>query len=327
MALLKLTGINKQERGEPILKAISFQQDALKKMAIVGETGSGKSTLLKIIAGLIQPDSGEVFFEDKKVKGPLDVLIPGHPGIAYLSQHFELRNNYWVEEVLLYTNKQTEESANRLFQLCRIDHLQKRRTNQLSGGEKQRIALAKLLLTNPKLLLLDEPFSNLDMIHSNIIRSVIHDISTQLQISCILVSHDPQDILSWAEEVLVMKNGQIVQSGSPVEVYYHPVSEYAAGLLGPYNILTHSEVKQFLPNLELKEQHKKILLRPEQIIITDNPENSVKGILQSLHFHGHYSELAVKVGNKILKLKSEHGKQQVGDTVNITLSALEICYI
>jgi ABC-type sugar transport system ATPase subunit len=327
MALLKLSGISKQERSDSILINISFQQEALNKMAIVGETGSGKSTLLKIIAGFIQPDSGEVFFEGEKVKGPLDQLIPGHPGIAYLSQHFELRNNYWVEEVLLYTNKQTEEAAQKLFKICRIDHLLKRRTNQLSGGEKQRIALAKLLLTSPKLLLLDEPFSNLDMIHSNIIRSVIHDISTELKISCILVSHDPLDILSWADEVLIMKDGQIVQSGSPVEVYRHPLNEYAAGLLGPYNLLTASEVKQFLPGFEMNEQHKKMLLRPEQIKITGNQENALRAEVENIHFYGQYFELEVKVGKRTLRVKTEHGKYQIAETVFISLSLDDACFL
>jgi ABC-type glutathione transport system ATPase component len=327
MVLLKLSGISKQELGDSILKDISFQQKELQKIAIVGETGSGKSTLLKIIAGLIQPDAGEVFFENKKVKGPLDVLIPGHPGIAYLSQHFELRNNYWVEEVLLYTNKQTENAANKLFKICRIDHLLKRRTNQLSGGEKQRIALAKLLLTSPKLLLLDEPFSNLDMIHSNIIRSVIHDISTQLHISCILVSHDPLDILSWADEVLIMKDGQIVQSGSPVEVYRRPVNDYAAWLLGPYNILTAAEVKYFLPELEINEQFNKALLRPEQIKITGNQKNALKAVVQNQHFYGHYSELEVKIWGRILKVKTEQKSYQRADTVFITLSKDDIWFI
>lgn len=327
MALLKLSAISKQERGETILKDISFQQEALKKIAIVGETGSGKSTLLKIIAGFIQPDTGEVFFEDKKVKGPLDVLIPGHPGIAYLSQHFELRNNYWVEEVLLYTNKQTEEEATKLFQICRIDHLLKRRTNQLSGGEKQRIALAKLLLTSPKLLLLDEPFSNLDMIHSNIIRSVIHDISTELHISCILVSHDPLDILSWADEILIMKDGKIIQSGSPLDIYYRPLNEYAAGLLGPYNILTATEVKQVLPDIDLNRQQKKLILRPEQIIITGNQQNALKAVVQNIHFYGQYSELEVITGNHTLRVKTEHEKYQTGEHVFISFSTNDLCFI
>ncbi|HEY0610611.1 MAG TPA: ATP-binding cassette domain-containing protein, partial [Chitinophaga sp.] len=163
MSLLNVSAISKQQDGAFILKDISFEQRRFQHIAIAGETGSGKSTLLKVIGGLAQPDSGQVTFEGGRVKGPNEVLIPGHPGVAYLSQYFELRHNYWVEEILSYANKLTDEEAQNIYEICQIDHLFRRRTDQLSGGEKQRIALARLLTTSPRLLLLDEPFSNLDM--------------------------------------------------------------------------------------------------------------------------------------------------------------------
>ncbi|HEY8968242.1 MAG TPA: ATP-binding cassette domain-containing protein, partial [Puia sp.] len=133
------------------------------RMAVAGETGSGKTSLLKTIAGLMP--GGRVFFEGQRVLGPLEKLIPGHPGIAYLSQQFELPQHLRIEQVLEYANELPEEEAQELFRVCQIDHLMKRKTHQLSGGERQRIALAKLLIAAPRLLLLDEPFSNLDMIH------------------------------------------------------------------------------------------------------------------------------------------------------------------
>src|SRR5438128_9202778 len=105
MNLLQVSGIRKQEAGNIILQETAFTQQDLQKIAIVGESGAGKSTLLKIIAGLAQPDAGQVFFDDKRVEGPYEKLIPGHPFIAYLSQHFELRNNYRVEEILSYANE------------------------------------------------------------------------------------------------------------------------------------------------------------------------------------------------------------------------------
>src|SRR6478752_3027013 len=98
--------------------------------------------------------------------------------------------------------------AKTVFEVCRISHLLKRKTDQLSGGEKQRIALARVLISYPKLLILDEPFSNLDLIHKNVLKSIIDDIGTQLQITCILASHDPLDTLSWADEMLVLRNGK-----------------------------------------------------------------------------------------------------------------------
>jgi ABC-type sugar transport system ATPase subunit len=216
------------------LKNMSFSQRKGRRLAIVGETGSGKSNLLKTIAGLTTPPEGSVYFEGSRVLGPLERLIPGQPGIAYLSQHFELWNNYHVEEILSYTNDLSPEEASGLYRLCHIDHLLDRRTDQLSGGERQRIALARILVHPPRLLLLDEPFSNLDMIHKRILKKVIADSAIRFEITCTLVSHDPRDILSWADELLVLRDGRLLRRGTPLEVYSRPDDEYTAELLGDY---------------------------------------------------------------------------------------------
>lgn len=235
--MLSVEGIGRKKGEEYILREITFTQAAGQHIAIAGETGSGKSSLLKIIGGLMQPDEGRVMFEGKKVPGPDEQLIPGHADIGFLSQHFELRNNYWVYEILEYANKLSEQEAVEIFHICQIDHLLKRRTNELSGGEKQRIATARLLVNDPSLLLLDEPYSNLDMIHKQTMKQVLHDISEKLDITSILVSHEPADILSWADQLILLKDGAIVQQGSPEEIYRHPVNEYAAGLMGKYYLL------------------------------------------------------------------------------------------
>ncbi len=190
MALLTIKNISKTINGNIAIDNISFNQQPLERIAIAGEAGSGKTTLLKMIAGLLQPDAGEMFFENKKILGPDEQLIPGNPKIAYLSQQFELRNNDGVHELLSYANELTNDEANVIYDVCRISHLVKRRTNQLSGGERQRIALARLLTTSPKLLLLDEPYSNLDHIHKHIMKAVIDDVSERLQVTCIMVLHE-----------------------------------------------------------------------------------------------------------------------------------------
>ena len=176
MALLTVSGVGKREKENFTVRDIHFTQQSSEKIAIAGETGSGKTTLLKMIAGLVQPDEGDIYLDNNRILGPFEKLIPGHPAIAYLSQHFELRKNYRVEEELESKNLLTEEEANRIYSICKIQHLLKRKTDQLSGGERQRIVLARLLTTSPKLLLLDEPFSNLDAVHKNIIKSALLDI-------------------------------------------------------------------------------------------------------------------------------------------------------
>src|SRR6478609_2243964 len=128
MNLLNVASVYRQEGNNMVVKNISFTQDRFQKIAIAGETGSGKSTLLKMIAGLVQPTSGAVYFENERVPGPEEILLPGHPAITYLSQHFELRNNYKVYELLSMANKITDEEANIIYNVCRISNLLNRRT-------------------------------------------------------------------------------------------------------------------------------------------------------------------------------------------------------
>ena len=316
MALLEIVGAGKKEKENFTVKDINFSQQPLEKIAIAGETGSGKTTLLKMIGGLAQLDEGNIYYDGKRVLGPLERLIPGHPQIAYLSQHFELRNNYRVEEELESKNLLTQEAANNIYRICRIEHLLKRKTDQLSGGERQRIVLARLLTTSPKLLLLDEPFSNLDAIHKNIIKSVLLDIGTQLNTSCILVSHDAADTLSWADSIYVLKEGVIVQQGSPQKIYNEPINEYCAGLFGEYNLLNAANAKQFFPNANDKEQ---LIVRPEQFSIVIEGSNTVKGIVQAVYFFGSCYVVDVLVNGQLLRVRTEEKDLVIGDEIFLVL--------
>lgn len=328
MALLSVNNLSKQERGNYVVQDVSFVQEPLQKIAITGETGSGKTTLLKMIAGLVQPDEGTVLFENVRVKGPLEKLIPGHAGIAILSQHFELRNNYRVEEELESKNLLMEEEANRIYAVCRINHLLKRKTDQLSGGERQRIVLARLLTTRPRLLLLDEPFSNLDAVHKSIIKSVLAEISSELHISCILVSHDAPDVLSWADHILVMQAGQIIQQGTPLTIYRQPVNEYCAGLFGEYNLLAGDCKNIFTGSATLLIENKQLMIRPEFIHISRSAnEETVSGTVQTLHFWGSYYLLDVLAGNQLLRIQVNNNHYLPGEEINLSVSPADMWWL
>jgi ABC-type sugar transport system ATPase subunit len=300
MTFLKVAGVYKQLENNFGLGEIQFTQQKLRKIAIAGETGSGKSTLLKIIAGLVQPDRGEVWFENKEVHGPVEKLVPGHPGISYLSQHFELPKFLRVEQVLSYANTLSEIDANTLYEVCRIHHLVTRKTDQLSGGEKQRIAMARLLISSPRLLLLDEPFSHLDLPHKNTLKSVINDIGEKLKITCMLVSHDPADTLTWADKIIVLRDGKVVQQGTPEKIYQAPVDEYTAGLFGPYNILTSEQEKLFPSLAKLKKKNKRFLIRPENFKIAGKDKKGVKLKSRDVTFYGgHYDVKTLLAENEI----------------------------
>lgn len=311
MSFLVAEAINKQYDENIILKKVSFSLEAGAKLAIAGATGSGKTTLLKIIAGLIQPTTGQVLLNNERIKGPDEILLAGHPHIAYLSQHFELRNNYRVVELLQMSSKIAEEEAAIIYRICKIDQLLHRWTNQLSGGERQRISLAMALITSPKLLLLDEPYSNLDAIHKSILKDVLDEVTRQLNITTVIVSHDPVDILSWADSVLVLEKGEIIQQASPQEIYYQPVNEYVAALFGRYNKLT--------PELAKKLSSPMLLLRPGELQLNEIKNKGISGIVQRISFIGSIYELHVAIEDELLCIWHTTNQFKTGDEVEIYL--------
>ena len=321
MAFLEVKELFKKEGDTDAVNGISFTQQPFQKIGIAGETGSGKTTLLKMIAGLIQPDAGEVYFKNEKVQGPFDQLIPGHRGIGYLSQHFELRNNYWVNDFLEMANKLPDEEANRIYAVCEIEHLLRRRTHQLSGGEKQRIALARLLTGSPQLLILDEPFSNLDTLHKRTMKQVVENLGDQLGITCIMVSHEPADLLAWADELLLLKDGRIVQQGSAQQVYSKPVNEYAAGLLGEYSLVDAAVLH--LP----VTTSQKLFLRPDQFHIGSEEEHSYKGMVEAVHYRGAYSLLEVVFQQQRFFILQHRKAFQKADPIYFSIAADAAWYL
>ena len=322
--LLSVEGVCKVVGGQLILKETSFSQQQFQKIAIAGATGSGKSTLVKIAAGLMTPDAGSVIFDHERVKRmPEEKLIPGHKGIAYLSQEFELRNHHRMEELLTYANNLTDEAAARIYEICDISHLLKRNTWQLSGGEKQRIALARLLVSSPKLLILDEPYTNLDMIHKNILKNAIRELGEQLGISCIQISHDPLDTLPWADEIIVMRDGEIIQKASPEQIYRQPVDEYVAGLFGSYNLIDNT----VNPFFNIRSNGKKLLIRPEQLRI--NRDNSgAPGRVVGVAFSGSYYEVRVELGGReILVREMGHCAVRKDDVVRVSVDEEDVWFM
>ena len=315
MALLDVQNISKHQPDRIIVDDISFQQEVLQKIAITGESGAGKSTLLKIISGYTQTDNGVVIFNGEKVIGPKDQLYPGHKEIAYLSQHYELLNNYYVKDLIWFQIKVEEQAAIELFEICRISHLLERRTDQLSGGEKQRIALCMLLVKSPKMLILDEPFSNLDPIHTDTLKAVLEDITDRLKITCLLTSHDPHDTLSWADEIIVMKEGKIIQQGKPEIIYHHPVNEYVAGMFGKYNLLKPSVAALF----GIESNGKDVIIRPEEFSINATSESGVKGIIEKISFWGSFYEVEVLVEDVKIVVKVMSNEWEVGDKIFIAV--------
>ena len=291
---LEISNVSVQTGEQTVLAPISLSLLPGKKLAVAGETGSGKSTLLKSIAGLQNLSRGSVLLKGKRVEEPWEKLIPGHPEIAYLSQHFELRNNYRVGEILSYAEKISASQASEIYLICQIDHLLQRKTDQLSGGERQRIAMARLLVGAPAVFLLDEPFSNLDVLHKQIMKQVMVDLGRAMQINWVLVSHDPGDWLSWADELLILRNGQRVMQGDPTALYFEPADDYAAGLLGPYSRISAKEWE--LLSGEIAPGSK--IIRPGQLELVPVQLAAVQGRIEAVEFIGYGYLLTIRISGQ-----------------------------
>ena len=325
---LEVINLTKNQKYTTAVNQVSFKVNQFEKIGILGETGSGKTNLLKLISGLEQADGGHVYFQGEKVLGSNEKLIPGHPKIAYLSQHFELFNNYYVHEFLSYNNKYSIEDTAKLFSICKIEHFLNRKTNELSGGEKQRVALSKQLLSNPALLLLDEPFSNLDAHNKQMMKFVLHEISDKLKISSIIVSHDDKDLLSWADRILILQQGRIIQSGSPLELYHYPTNEYCAGLMGDYNLYDNSYKNIFEKIIpQFQPENKLLFCRPEYLSINHSAKFSINTKVDKTYFNGNHSIIDFKVEGNILTALSFDLDIKTGDNISVSFNKKTPWYI
>lgn len=310
MPLLQVANIQKKLSNGFALQNLSFNQNAQKRLAIIGESGSGKSTLLKIIAGLLQPNSGKIILNNNIVLGPDEKLVPGNKQIAYLSQHYELLNNYIVKDLILFGNKLSDSETNYLLETCQVNHLLQRKTNELSGGERQRLNLCMQLFKKPALLVLDEPFSNLDLINKNILKELLQKITADLSITTILASHEPSDVLHWADEIIVLKNGEIVQVDTSNNVYHQPKNEYVAGLLGEYNLVNHHQLKHLIQKDVTDGFY---IIRPQHINITSVSNAKFSGKVLDIVFLGAFYLLKIQVDDFILTAICNNNELAIND--------------
>ncbi|HET9502381.1 MAG TPA: ABC transporter ATP-binding protein [Hymenobacter sp.] len=302
MDLVTVSNVSLVEQGVTIIAPLSFAQRQGQRLALAGASGAGKSTLLQLVAGLAQPTTGEIRIGGARVRGPHEVLVPGHPGVAYLSQKSDLPHSLRVEQVLRYASRRPAAEAQALYELCRIAHLLGRRTDQLSGGEQQRVAMARLLLGAPRLLLLDEPFSNLDRAHKRTMQAIIEEVGTRLGITCLLVSHDATDVLPWADEILVLRRGELVQRGTPQALYYQPANEYVAALFGDYNLLRGPAAQRLAP--APLAPGAALLLRPEQVHIGPSGGEGLPGTVRAVRFMGSYYEVEIELADSVVRART-----------------------
>lgn len=235
--------------------------------ALAGESGCGKSTLLGLIYGLYDWAAGEIIFDGRKLLGPKGNLVPGEADMKLVAQHYDLMPyatvfenvGKFISNINLHAKRET---VMQLLEVVGMEEYADVLPKKLSGGQQQRVAIARALSAKPKMLLLDEPFSNLDFSRKVKIRERMFRYIRENGIALLISTHDLPEVLPWLEQIIVLKNGRIVQNDLAEKVYRAPLNGYVAGLFGEVNVLNEQEVAgTSLP---------KSIWYPQEITASDN---------------------------------------------------------
>lgn len=292
--MLQVSDISFSYQESLVLKGVSFSLTTGKNLALIGESGCGKSTLLKLIYGLYDLDEGQIFWNDSEVLGPKYHLIPGMPFMKYLAQDFDLMPFITVAENVgkHLSNFYPEAKKARIAELLEIVEMTDYanvKAKFLSGGQMQRVALARVLALEPEVLLLDEPFSHIDNFRKNSLRRKLFGYLNEQQITCIVATHDSTDVLSFTDEVAVIKDGKIIESGIPKFIYDNPKDKYVASLFGDVNEIEINGDLKFVYSHQLK------------VVLNSD----LKVEIVNSYFRGSHYLIEAKYGNRILFFENE----------------------
>lgn len=281
--MLHLDQISFAYDNEKVIDNISFSVAQGQNVALIGESGCGKSTLLKLIYGLYDLDSDFISYFGKPVLGPKFNLVPGMDEMKYLAQDFDLMPFITVAEnigkYLSNVNKVKKmQRINELLELVEMHEFAQVKAQYLSGGQQQRVALARVLALEPQMLLLDEPFSQVDAFRRNNLRRNLFKYLKEKHITCIVATHDATDVFAFADEVLVLKTGKLIRKDSPKLIYQDPHDFYTASLFGDVN-----EIPMHLLTNH-KDKNKTMFVYPHQIYMAASSEFKV--VVDHSYFNG-----------------------------------------
>lgn len=246
----------------PILRNVNLSVKRGELLGLVGKSGAGKSSLLKIMAGILAPNEGSLTWNGEEMPISSELLIPGYKNISIVNQDFKLDNYHTTEEniresILGYPFDKREKRIKELIKLLQLQYVAQTKASLLSGGEKQRLAIARAIAHAPDVLLLDEPFGHLDTVLKQRLAEVIMKLKFRENLAIILVSHDPQDILGLCDNVTFLRKGKLSKNRKPHEIYYQLKNKEIAKLFGPVNeIIFEDKTHFFRPDeFETAEKH------------------------------------------------------------------------
>lgn len=293
---------------KPLFQNLNLKLDEGKIIALAGESGCGKSTLLSLIYGLLDWNEGEIIFDGRKLMGPKGNLVPGESDMKFVAQNFDLMPYATVADNVgkFISNINLAKKKEKVLELLDVVGLVEFANilpKYLSGGQQQRVAIARALSVLPKLLLLDEPFSNLDFARKIELREKLFRYVKENNISLLISTHELQDIIPWTDQIIVLQNGRLIQNDTAEETYKNPYNPYVAKLFGEVNIFTEKEISEL--------GIIRFFYYPHQIKIS---ENGLPAEVLESRFAGNHYWNKIRFKNKEIVMFTNH---QLQDSIQI----------
>ena len=324
---VELKNINKNFGDYKASDNVNFGVEKGKLIGLLGPSGSGKTTILRMIAGLETPDSGDIIIDGVRVND----LAASKRGIGFVFQNYVLFRYMTVYDNIAFglrvqkaDKKKIDERVRELIKLIGLEGLEKRYPSQLSGGQRQRVAFARALAPNPQLLLLDEPFAAIDAKVRKELRSWLREMIEKLGVTSIFVTHDQDEAIEVADEIIITNKGRIEQTGTPIEIYHNPKTAFTASFFGETTFV--DDYSKF-HNFEHIENAEKAIVRPEFVKVTKKNEvqkyksSASHGVTKNVLFRGDSIEVVVDVDGTELKARRGLDEQaiEVGEEVDVFL--------
>ena len=324
---VELKNINKNFGDYKASDNVNFGVEKGKLIGLLGPSGSGKTTILRMIAGLETPDSGDIIIDGVRVND----IAASKRGIGFVFQNYALFRYMTVYDNIAFglrvqkaDKKKIDERVRELIKLIGLEGLEKRYPSQLSGGQRQRVAFARALAPNPQLLLLDEPFAAIDAKVRKELRSWLREMIEKLGVTSIFVTHDQDEAIEVADEIIITNKGRIEHTGTPIEIYHNPKTAFTASFFGETTFV--DDYSKF-HNFEHIENVEKAIVRPEFVKVTKKNEvqkyksSASHGVAKNILFRGDSIEVVVDVDGTELKARRGLDEQaiEVGEEVDVFL--------
>lgn len=338
-SIIQFEHVTKQYRqDEPVLKNVSFEIQKGKFYTLLGPSGCGKTTILRLIAGFTEPTEGAIYFKGKKVNH-----IPAHERqVNTVFQDYALFPHLNVFENVAFglrikkmKEKAIVEKVEESLRFVNLADYADREIDELSGGQRQRVAIARAIANDPEVILLDEPLSALDLKLRTAMQYELRELQQRLGKTFIFVTHDQEEALAMSDEIFVMNEGKIQQSGTPIDIYDEPINRFVADFIGESNIITGTMVKDYLVEFAGKtfecvdggfhpNEKVEIVIRPEDLEITAVNAGKLNVTVHSQLFRGVHYELTTidEAGNEWLVHSTK--KAEVGDKIGLQFGPSEI---